>query len=86
MGKRWIFFPWRELAFSTDWATIINPKLPDEDFTKAIQVAEAEFDHHHPDVVVGSPTPAFRPFCLLIAHLAIWIDADISQWLNSEKM
>ncbi len=34
--------------------TVINPELPDEDFPAAIQVAQAEFDRHQPDVVVGS--------------------------------
>jgi predicted esterase YcpF (UPF0227 family) len=33
---------------------VINPKLPDEDFTEAVRIAEAEFDKHQPDVVVGS--------------------------------
>ncbi len=33
---------------------VINPKLPDEDFEEAVRVAQAEFDRHHPDVVVGS--------------------------------
>ena len=34
--------------------TVFNPKLPDEDFDAAIRIAQAEFDQHHPDVVVGS--------------------------------
>jgi hypothetical protein len=34
--------------------TVINPKLPDEDFTDAVQIAQAEFDKHRPSVVVGS--------------------------------
>ena len=35
--------------------TVINPKLPDEDFAAAVQVhGEAEFDRHQPQVVVGS--------------------------------
>jgi hypothetical protein len=34
--------------------TVINPKLPDEDFPKAVQIAQAEFDKHRPEVVVGS--------------------------------
>jgi len=34
--------------------TVLNPKLPDDDFDAAVQVAQAEFDRHHPDVVVGS--------------------------------
>jgi predicted esterase YcpF (UPF0227 family) len=34
--------------------TVINPKLPDEDFEEAVWIAQAEFDKHHPDVVVGS--------------------------------
>jgi len=34
--------------------TVINPKLPDEDFEEAVRIAQAEFDKHHPDVVVGS--------------------------------
>src|SRR4029077_8577790 len=33
---------------------VINPKLPDEDFDEAVRVAQAEFDKHQPDVVVGS--------------------------------
>jgi hypothetical protein len=34
--------------------TVINPKLPDEDFSEAVRIAQAEFDQHRPDVVVGS--------------------------------
>ena len=33
---------------------VINPKLPDEDFGEAVRIAQAEFDKHQPDVVVGS--------------------------------
>jgi hypothetical protein len=33
---------------------VINPKLPDEDFHEAVRIAQAEFDKHPPDVVVGS--------------------------------
>src|SRR5437868_2772061 len=33
---------------------VINPKLPDEDFEAAVRIAQAEFDRHQPDVVVGS--------------------------------
>jgi hypothetical protein len=33
---------------------VSNPKLPDEDFTLAVKIAQAEFDRHPPDVVVGS--------------------------------
>lgn len=33
---------------------VINPKLPDEDFAEAVRIAQAEFDKHDPDVVVGS--------------------------------
>jgi len=33
---------------------VINPKLPDEDFDLAVQIAQAEFDRHQPQVVVGS--------------------------------
>jgi|SRR5579871_6690330 len=32
---------------------VINPKLPDEDFEEAVRIAQAEFDMHQPDVVVG---------------------------------
>jgi hypothetical protein len=31
-----------------------NPALPDEDFKAAVRIAQAEFDKHRPDVVVGS--------------------------------
>jgi hypothetical protein len=34
--------------------TVLNPKLPDEDFAEAIRIAQAEFDHHQPQVIVGS--------------------------------
>jgi hypothetical protein len=34
--------------------TVINPKLPDEDFAEAVRIAQAEFDQHYPQVVVGS--------------------------------
>lgn len=33
---------------------VINPMLPDEDFNLAIKIAQAEFDRHQPQVVVGS--------------------------------
>src|SRR5262245_59767905 len=33
---------------------VVNPKLPDEDFNEAVRIAQAEFDRHRPDVVVGS--------------------------------
>src|ERR1700758_4072462 len=33
---------------------VINPQLPDEDFHHAVQIAQAEYDKHQPQVVVGS--------------------------------
>ena len=33
--------------------TVLNPKLPDDDFDEAVRIAQEEFDRHHPDVVVG---------------------------------
>jgi alpha-beta hydrolase superfamily lysophospholipase len=33
---------------------VINPALPDEDFEAAVRIAQAEFDQHQPEVVVGS--------------------------------
>jgi hypothetical protein len=33
---------------------IVNPALPDEDFAEALRIAQAEFDRHQPQVVVGS--------------------------------
>jgi hypothetical protein len=33
---------------------VINPKLPDDDFGEAVRIAQAEFDRHQPQVVVGS--------------------------------
>jgi alpha-beta hydrolase superfamily lysophospholipase len=33
---------------------VSNPALPDDDFDQAVRIAQAEFDRHHPDVVVGS--------------------------------
>jgi hypothetical protein len=34
--------------------TVINPALPDDDFATALAIAQAEFDKHQPDVIVGS--------------------------------
>src|SRR5208283_459636 len=33
---------------------VLNPALPDNDFDEAVRIAQAEFDRHQPDVVVGS--------------------------------
>ena len=33
---------------------VLNPALPDDDFDAAVWIAQAEFDQHRPDVVVGS--------------------------------
>jgi fermentation-respiration switch protein FrsA (DUF1100 family) len=33
---------------------VINPALPDDDFDEAVRIAQAEFDKHRPQVVVGS--------------------------------
>jgi alpha-beta hydrolase superfamily lysophospholipase len=33
---------------------VLNPPLPDDDFDAAARIAQAEFDRHPPDVVVGS--------------------------------
>jgi pimeloyl-ACP methyl ester carboxylesterase len=33
---------------------VINPKLDDDDFDRALRTAQAEFDRHRPAVVVGS--------------------------------
>jgi alpha-beta hydrolase superfamily lysophospholipase len=34
--------------------TVFNPPLDDDDFTLAVKTAQAEFDRHQPEVVVGS--------------------------------
>jgi hypothetical protein len=34
--------------------TVINPTLPDDDMEGAIRIAQAEFDKHQPQVIVGS--------------------------------
>lgn len=33
---------------------VLNPALPDDDFDEAVRIAQANFDQHRPDVVVGS--------------------------------
>jgi alpha-beta hydrolase superfamily lysophospholipase len=33
---------------------VLNPALPDDDFAKSVEIAQAEFDRHQPQVVVGS--------------------------------
>jgi len=34
--------------------TVINPALNDDDFAAAVRTAQAEYDQHEPDVIVGS--------------------------------
>lgn len=34
--------------------TVVNPKLPDDDFDQALAIAQAGFDQHRPQVIVGS--------------------------------
>lgn len=41
-------------TYLKDGYEVLNPALPDEDFDEAVRIAQAEFDRHHPDVVVGS--------------------------------
>lgn len=33
---------------------VLNPSLPDDNFDAAVQIAQAEYDRHAPDVIVGS--------------------------------
>jgi hypothetical protein len=33
---------------------VINPALSDDDFAEAVRTAQAEYDRHRPDVIVGS--------------------------------
>ena len=33
---------------------VVNPKLPDDDMEEAVRIAQAEFDKHRPQVIVGS--------------------------------
>jgi alpha-beta hydrolase superfamily lysophospholipase len=33
---------------------VINPALDDDDFDRAVRAAQAEYDRHRPDVIVGS--------------------------------
>ncbi len=33
---------------------VINPKLPDQDFEGAVRIAQAKYDSHRPEVIVGS--------------------------------
>ena len=48
--------PWRREAdlLAQHGHKVINPSLPDDDFDEAVRVAQAEFDKHKPDVIVGS--------------------------------
>ena len=33
---------------------VINPALPDDDFDESVRIAEAEYEQHQPDAIVGS--------------------------------
>jgi hypothetical protein len=43
---------------------VINPALPDEDFAGAVRIAQAEYDRHRPDVIVGSSRGGAVAMCL----------------------
>jgi hypothetical protein len=40
---------------------VLDPALPDDDFDAAVAIAQAEFDQHEPDVVVGSSRGVGNP-------------------------
>jgi len=44
----------KQTYFKDHGHEVLNPALPDDDFDAAVRIAQAEFDQHHPDVVVGS--------------------------------
>ena len=33
---------------------VINPALPEDDFEESVRIAEAKYNQHQPDVIVGS--------------------------------
>ena len=42
-------------AYLTDHGhDVLNPALPDDDFEKSVRIAQAAYDEHLPDVIVGS--------------------------------
>jgi hypothetical protein len=43
---------------------VLNPALPDEDFAGAVRIAQAEFNRHHPDVIVGSSRGGAVAMCI----------------------
>ena len=45
----------RKPTYLTDHGhEVFNPALPDDDFEESVRIAEAEYDQHQPDVIVGS--------------------------------
>lgn len=40
--------------FADHGQEVINPQLDDDDFDAAVRTAQAEYDQHQPDVIVGS--------------------------------
>jgi hypothetical protein len=40
---------------------VLNPKLPDGDSDEAVRIAQAEYDKHRPDAIVGSSGAAPAP-------------------------
>lgn len=38
---------------------VLNPALPDDDFDAGLRIAQAVYDQHRPDVVVGSSRGGF---------------------------
>ena len=45
----------RKPTYLTDHGhEVINPALPDDDFDESVQIAEAKYNEHQPDVIVGS--------------------------------
>lgn len=52
--------------------TVINPALPDDDFAAALAIAQAEYDQHKPDVIVGSSRGGALPVIGLGDLARIW--------------
>lgn len=43
---------------------VVNPHLPDDDFTASVHIAQSAYDRSHPDVVVGSSRGGAVAMCI----------------------
>jgi len=66
--------------------TVFNPKLSDDDFAEAVGIAQAEFDQHSPDVVVGSSRGGAAAMNLRVGVARLVLVCPAWRWFGSVRI